>query len=509
MAPLDRTNLQNAFYWLCSTRGDNNFFGRILNSCRREYTTMPYALAVRVDKHGRFCLSIDLEKYNKRVIPSQLAGLVHEAAHLGFRHYERMIRMVGSQQSMSTDSRLKTIWKTLNLAADLTANDLAVRPLTVGKKVEAFQIVYDERPFPEKFDLPRNLSMEEYFLLLMENEDKSNEIQKAIKDKGMEINANFFGEPMEDEGGGEGENESEGKGAGGEDEQDDEQNDEQNDEQDDDPLEEQTREALSRLRNMSGGELERLANDLQRSATSAVRSAVEQTNRCRGTVPGCMKNVIEELLTEPKVPWPVVLRNHIKSIISNKLVHTTAQPNIALYPVIEDGIEPFPGYTHDFTFRITSCTDTSGSVGNDAYRTFVSEQVAILRQFQGIELQVIHFDHGIQYEETFTRTTTDAEIENVIKSLRQRHGYGGTDFCAPFRRVLGTDTYADWVKEKPTKPLARTDLMVMFTDGFAPVASKDGGPLPRLKPACPVIWVICKEGKADPAMQDIVVSIDD
>jgi predicted metal-dependent peptidase len=456
---------------------------------------MPYALAVRVDKHGRFCLSIDLEKYNKRVIPSQLAGLIHEAAHLGFRHYERMIRMVGGQQSMSSDSKLQTIWKTLNLAADLTVNDLAVRPLTVGKKVEAFQIVYDERPFPEKFELPRNLSMEEYFLLLMKDEDKSNEIQKAIKDKGMEINANFFGEPNDEEG--EGDADNDGKSS--------------KDEQSEKPnsMEEQIREALSRLRNMSGGELERLANDLQRSATSAVRSAVEQTNRCRGTVPGCMKNVIEELLTEPKVPWPVVLRNHIKSIISNKLVHTTAQPNIALYPVIEDGIEPFPGYTHDFTFRITSCTDTSGSVNNDAYRTFVSEQVAILRQFQGIELQVIHFDHGIQYEETFTRTTTDAEIEEIIRSLRQRHGYGGTDFCAPFRRVLGTDTNSDWTREKPTKPLARTDLMVIFTDGFAPVASKDGGPLPRLKPACPVIWVICKEGKADPAMQDIVVSIDD
>jgi predicted metal-dependent peptidase len=456
---------------------------------------MPYALAVRVDKHGRFCLSIDLEKYNKRVIPSQLAGLIHEAAHLGFRHYERMIRLVGGQTSASSDSKLYTIWKTLNLAADLTVNDLAVRPLTVGKKVEAFQIVYDERPFPEKFDLPCNLSMEEYFRLLMENEDKSNQIQKAIKDKGMEINANFFGEPNDEEG--EGDADNDGKSS--------------KDEQSEKPnsMEEQIREALSHIRNMSGGELERLANDLQRSATSAVRSAVEQTTRCRGTVPGCMKNVIDDLLTEPKVPWPVVLRNHIKSIISNKLVHTTAQPNIALYPVIDDGIEPFPGYTHDFTFRITSCTDTSGSVGNDAYRTCVSEQVAILRQFQGIELQVIHFDYGIQYEEIFTRTTTDAEIEEIIGSLRQRHGCGGTDFCAPFRRVLGTDTNNDWTKEKPTKPLARTDLMVIFTDGFAPVADNVGGPLPRLKPACPVIWVICKGGKADPAMQDIVVSIDD
>lgn len=508
MAPLDRTPLQNAFYWLCTYRGDNNFFGRILNSCRREYTTMPHALGVRVDEHGRFCLSIDLEKYNKRTIPSQLVGLVHEAAHLGLRHYERMIRIVGGQQSVTTDARLQTIWKTLCLAADLTANDLAVRPLMAGKKVEAFQQAYDERPFPEKFNLPKNLSMEEYFLLLMENENKLKEIQEAIKDQGMEINANFFSEPAEEAGGeNEDEDDEEGDSSGGEG-TDDEQDDDES-AQDFDEFDEQTRKALSRIKKMSGGEIERLANDLQRSAASAVRSAIEQTTKCRGTIPGCMKSVIDELLTEPKVPWPVVLRNHIKSIISNKLIATTAQPNIALYPVIEDGIEPFPGYTHDFTFRMTSCTDTSGSVGNDAYRTFVNEEVAILRQFQGIELQVVHFDHGIQYEETFTRTNTDAEIEEIIKALRNRHGYGGTEFCAPFRRVLGTDKRSDWATTPPDKPLARTDLMIMFTDGFAPVADEYGGPLPHLKPACPVIWVICKGGKADPAMQDIVVTIDD
>jgi predicted metal-dependent peptidase len=222
-----------------------------------------------------------------------------------------------------------------------------------------------------------------------------------------------------------------------------------------------------------------------------------------------MQNVIDDLLTEPKIPWQAVLRNQVKSVISNKLIHSIIQPNIALYPVMDEGIEPFPGYNRDFTFRITLCTDASGSVGDDAFRTFMGEHISILRQYQGVVLNVITFDHGIQYEETFTRTSSDAEINEVSKSLRTRRGYGGTEFCAPFRRVIGTDTAADWVIPRPDRKLPPTDLMVIFTDGFAPVADSDGGPMPRYKPPCMVIWVICKGGTVHPSMQNIVVRIND
>ena len=477
MTSLDRTQLQNAFYWLCSYRGDNNFFGRILNSCRRDYTPMPHPAGVRIDKAGRFCLTVDLEKFNACPVPLQLSILVHEAAHLGLRHFERMIRFIGGQTTIANNSKLKEIWKTLCIASDFVVNDLAVRPLTVGKKAEAFEIVYSHLLFPEKYELPKGLSLEEYFLLLMENDEKREKIMSAVGEGEHDISFDFF-----DEGGEAGED---GSGNAG------------------------TERALQQLKNMSGAELERLANDLQRNSAAAVRTAVDQTTRCRGTVPGCMQSIIEDLLTEPKIPWPIFLRNQVKSVISNKLIHSMTQPNISLYPVIEDGIEPFPGYNNDFTFRITLGTDASGSVMDDDYRVFMGEHVSIMRQFQGVELRVITFDHGIQYEKTFTKTSSDSEIEEVSKELRVRHGYGGTDFCAPFRRVLGIDTNSDWTITRPDTKLPPTDLMVIFTDGFAPVSDMHGGPMPSLKPPCMVIWVICKNGKADPAMQDVVITIDD
>ena len=547
MSALDRTPLQNAFYWLGSYRGDNNFFGRILNSCRRNYTVLKAPAGIAIDNAGRFCLHVDLKKFNAQPVPLQLCILVHEAAHLGFRHHERMLRTIGGARVLSANPKLRKIWETLNIAADLTANDLAVRPLTVGKNVEAFKVVYEKALFPEKCNLPQGLSMEEYFLLLMERENAIAEILKKIKENEMMLNMNCFGdpddEPEEDQDPGDNEDpEREEDPEDNEDPEDDE-NDEGDDEDpedddyededdndygdDEDPEGEEdpeddedcggfdplfprdTEKALGKILNMSGGELERLANDIQRNAASAVRTAVEQTTRNRGTIPGCMQKIVEELLTEPKVPWPIVLRNQIKSVISNKLIYSMNQPNIALYPVLDEGIEPFPGYNHDFTFRITLATDSSGSMSDDNFAICINEHIAILRQFQGVMLRAITFDHGIQYEELFTRTSSDSEIQEIAKTLRIRHGYGGTDFCAPFRRVLGKDTAKDWSVPRPdTQPFA-TDLMVIFTDGEAPVSDIQGGPMPRLKPPCPVIWVICPKGSVHPAMQDIVVKIDD
>lgn len=480
----DRSALQNAFYWLCSYRGDNNFFGRLLNSCRRNYKTeMESAAGVRIDTNGRYHLDVNLERFNSYPVPLQLCVLVHEAAHLGLRHFERMVRIMGGRLN-SHDFKLQEIWKVLNIAADLTVNDIAVRPIALGKKKEAFAGVFEHLLFPEKFDLPLGLSMEEYFLKLMENDDLRNDILEKIGQKVYEVSFDIFGDG---DGDGDGDSNDEEGGAGSG----------------------QAQRVVLRMKGMSGAEVERLANDLQRNAATAVRNAIEQTKRCNGTIPGCMDNIIEELLTEPKVPWPILLRNQIKSVLSNKLIHSIIQPNISLFPVIDDGIEPYPGYNNDFTFRITCATDTSGSVGDNEFSIFMNEITSIMRQFQGIELRHILFDHGIQFEKSFTRTSTDAEIDEISKELRVRHGYGGTEFCAPFRRVLGEDLDRDWAIAKPDAPLTPTDLFVIFTDGCAPVSDDHGGPMPSLKPPCSTIWVICKGGQTDPAMLDFVVKIED
>lgn len=470
--------LQNAFLWLCGYRGDNNFFGRLLNSCRRTYRDdFPHAAGVCTDKTGRFSLTVNLEIFNAKTTAGQICTMVHEAAHLGLRHYERMVRIVGNCNRV--DAKFMKYWQLANVAADLAVNDLAVRPLASHPATsKAFLLDFETRTFPEKFDLPRGKSFEEYLEMLLKNKPLQDHIQEKIKAGEMEPPAIFMlpedpedGEPTD------------GKKGGGD--------------------------TLGNLRSMSNAELERLQVNMQRNATEIVRTAIEQTKKARGTIPGCMEKIIETLLQESKIPWNIILRNHIRSVISSKMVHSIIQPNTALYPAMEDGIEPFPGYNHDFTFRITDASDASGSVTDAEYLTFISELAAIVQQFQGIELRHIGFDHGIQYEKVYTKTSTDSEIVEMIQELRTRHGYGGTDFCAPFKRVLGLDTEKDWTKNYDPKPLSPTDLMVIFTDGEAPVSSKRGGPMPHLKPPCPVIWVITKGGQTDPAMMDIVVKLED
>jgi len=482
MTPLDLKPIQNAFYWLCSYRGDNNFFGRILNSCVRQFTDTGPIAGVRVEDSGRYILRANIPRYNEFTYPLRIAIMVHEAGHLALRHYERMLRIIGSKNGILTNSKYAEMWKLLNIAGDLAVNDLAVRPLAKGSTTDTFAEVFKHLLFPERYELPVNLTLEEYFLKLMENPELREKILQSIADDDIEVNYNIFaGEGDEGEG-----SDADGDGTG-----------------------KDSDKAALKIKNLSGGEIERLANDLQRNAREIIKSAIEQTNSCQGTIPGCMQSVIDELFTEPKIPWPLLLRNQIKSVLSNKVVPSMLMPNIALFPIICDGIEPYPGYNNDFTFRITCATDTSGSVSDEDFRIFMGEIVAIMRQYQGIELRHILFDHGIQLEEVFTRTSSDGEINEISQQIHTRHGYGGTEFCAPFRRVLGKDTNQDWAGPKPDKALSPTDLLVIFTDGFAPVSDSSSGPMPSLKPPCPVIWVICKGGQIDPAMQDIAIKIED
>jgi len=482
MTPLDKRPIQNAFYWLCSYRGNNNFFGRVLNSCRREFTDNGPIAGVRVDNEGRYVLQANIPEFNKQSVLLRICIMVHEAGHLALRHYERMLRIVGGKINLHKEDMLQEIWKLLNIAGDLAVNDLAIRPLVIEISQQAFEEISAHALFPEKYDLPCKLSLEDYFLRLMKDKTLRDKILKDISDSEIEVNCEIFANSPGE--GSEGEECSKG---------------DSNNNQD----------TIIRIKNLSGAELERLSNSIQRNTGGIIKTAVEQTQKCQGKIPGCMQAVIEELFSEPKVPWPIILRNQIKSVISNKIISAMTMPNISLFPLIEEGIEPYPGYNNDFTFRITCATDTSGSVSDEDFKIFMGEIVAIMRQYQGIELRYILFDHGIQLEKVFTRTSNDCEIAEISKQIHTRHGYGGTEFCAPFRRVLGRDTDRDWASEKPNTTLTPTDLLVIFTDGYAPVSDAQAGPMPSLKPPCHVIWVICKNGTIDRAMQDTVVQLED
>jgi predicted metal-dependent peptidase len=191
----------------------------------------------------------------------------------------------------------------------------------------------------------------------------------------------------------------------------------------------------------------------------------------------------------------------VKSEISAKLEESTINPNPAYFNL--DGIEPYPGYQSNFSFNILLGIDTSGSVSDDEYKEFMAEVLGILKQEDGVSVRKILFDAAIQHEEIVTS-------EGVLPDrYTYRYGYGGTSFEPFLKYSLGKDTAEDWTQEakKANVPFVMPDLVLLFTDGYAPIGPSPNGPIPQYSPACPLIWVLTPTGKEDPLMESRVIRI--
>ena len=134
------------------------------------------------------------------------------------------------------------------------------------------------------------------------------------------------------------------------------------------------------------------------------------------------------------------------------------------------------------------------------------ELAGIMKAEKGVSVRIIMYDAAIQHEELLDPNDTLFERQTYIMN---RHGYGGTDFCPPLKLVLGKDKKEDWVDnaERITNQNVPTaDLVVMFTDGYAPIESPEG-PIPDLEPPCPLIWALTPSGREDPSMGNRILRI--
>jgi hypothetical protein len=114
------------------------------------------------------------------------------------------------------------------------------------------------------------------------------------------------------------------------------------------------------------------------------------------------------------------------------------------------------------------------------------------------------FDSAIQYE-----CMLDEDMASDRSNARNRCGYGGTSFTPPLRYLCGKATDNDWEHDaEKVQGLhdGPPDLVLMFTDGYAPVESPEG-PIPEFLPPCPLIWVLTASGQEHPLMQPRVLRI--
>ena len=534
--------LTNALQWLCSPRGGNNFYGRVLNGCRRVSAPEMGTANVTLDRNtGKYLLVYDLEWFESLNVHEQLFIIQHEACHIILQHLPRAIWMYNN---LASGSDLQ-----LNHRLGNVAMDFAVNSSFLKKEMDAMG---DACRFlnPKDYEFPDKLMYEEYLAELIQKAEKvpmfslslssgnsNNPSQKEESDNdegsgdtSPENNNEENDDTETGSGGGsdeenkeEKEDNTEGEGNGEGEESDTEEgdtgsgdnSDDTNGEEDHPEFPKHLFDPKKELKFRTEAETERLVSELGKEIKEMVKNAYDQTVRRRGTIPAEIKSYVEELLKEPEVPWEQIFRNMLRSSIIAKMDESAVIPNYSLLPVMGQGILPYPGLQCDTAINISIVIDTSGSINDKDFIKFVTELGGIVNCSLGIRLHIVMFDAVIQYEEFLSDIEVE-EMRAVLKTNKTnthtRYGRGGTDFNPPFQCVKGVSRDeipraeacgGNWEEHSFQKP----DLVVFLTDGCAPVSEDDSGPIPAYQPDCPVIWVICggTSAQVHPAMGQRVV----
>lgn len=194
---------------------------------------------------------------------------------------------------------------------------------------------------------------------------------------------------------------------------------------------------------------------VQTQIHTQLKNAAVQTMKQRGTIPGCLSELIKKLLKErPRVyDWKAHFRRMLGTEIETKFKKT--------YQRESKRFSGAPGLKMKRRISILVAVDTSGSVSTQELSEFFSEINYIHKA--GALVTVIECDTTVRSKWEF-KGTQDIQIS----------GRGGTDF-AP-----AVNYYREHLKEYT--------MFVFFTDGYAPTDH-------LVVPNNDMLWVITSDGK--------------
>ena len=395
------------------------FYGRLAASLSRVSRPGLGALAVGV-RGGRLSLFYDPEYVDAIDMAAAMYMIEHELLHLALDHVPRYIELIARY---SEEDRLKADF-VMGVAADLAVNSL-LRNNPNRAAAVAFQrkwILDHLEPgesmgpneglhMPEHFNLPKDLSFEEYVELLMKQVDV--------------IKIPLSNHSLWDGDSGEGDGDKGGAG---------------------------------KLTESRVG----LAHHLRDQIKPLLRQAMAADGgKSRGLLPGSVEEFLMHYLAEPIVPWWEVFASRAKATKLAKARRSLSVPNRTLLAVSEqdDAIIPSPGRTKDRSWKVVFARDTSGSVPSEEARIAINELHHMLMVDEAMEIRSIDFDAAVQRD--ILLKPGDKIPTNIV-------GRGGTDFDAPFAHllqyygnestepdiiVIHTDGYAPPVSEENRPPL--------------------------------------------------------
>lgn len=203
--------------------------------------------------------------------------------------------------------------------------------------------------------------------------------------------------------------------------------------------------------------------ELERQVDQAIRQGLIAEKKF-GKGAGGLGRDMEDLLT-PTVDWREVLREFVKSTCAGKDKSSWRRPNRRF---LGSGTY-MPTLVSETVGNIVVAVDTSGSVGRDEFREFMSEVKSIADDVKPSRVDMLYWDGEVDKHEEYEQH----EVANLIDATRPMGG-GGTD----------PDCVPKYMASKNMRP----ECVVMFTDGYVPNWGNDW--------VAPVLWVVVDNKEA-------------
>lgn len=202
-----------------------------------------------------------------------------------------------------------------------------------------------------------------------------------------------------------------------------------------------------------------MSEEQQKQVAAQIDQALRQGAILAGKRGAQMDRSLAGLL-EPKINWREVLRDFVTTICSGRDMSTWSRVNRRH---VASGIY-LPGYVSESVGRVLVGVDTSGSIGMEELREFLTEVVGVAKQVRPQLIDLLYWDSEVAGHEKYSVDDMDT-LEHATKPK----GGGGTS----------PSCITAYMAEKQIKP----ECAIILTDGY--VGSDWGGEWP-----CPVLWCI-------------------
>lgn len=379
----------------------------------------PHLAAIGTMNDGMIYLFYNPDKISKMTDKDIEVVLSHEGIHILNKHIPRLIKILADETLETEKQKKMKVW---NYATDFNANEISKAPDTIKVGDEEIKLLK-----AKDYKLPDGQTSEFYYYKLLDEYEKQKE--KFEKEGSSGHEKWILGD---------------GKEAGHD-------------------------KWTDGIKDIS--DLYSFARRVEQSTKEMVFKSLKSV-RSRGTLPGHLKDLIDECLKPPEIPYYSIIKKLVRGsrLAKYKMAYTKINRKRTYLFLVgnEKGlpvISPFPGKVKDTTFNISLISDTSGSMSKDD----------IMESLKGVK----HLIESDRYcRTTVIQCDTEVRKEYTVKKIRdidfEISGRGGTTMFPALERA----------KE------LNSDVCLCFTDGGTDnINNIDRRLLPKK-----IIWVLTPDG---------------